>query len=182
MTGMSLLKRFLKLARIQPEQGEQGFTLLEVVIAMAIMVITFASILAVEGGALNASARAKQMNIVAMLAKNKMVETEFKFEGKAFTEVKTEEAGTFEDPYQDYRWKSSIKEMKFPNLGMAASKPGGGGPDQFTEMLTRLISNFFSKAIREVSVTVLWKKGAKDQTYTLSTFWVDLNYEFQLTE
>src|SRR6478735_4350708 len=86
--------------------GLQGFTLLEVIIAMAIMTLAFSSILAVEMGSINASARAKQMNIVAMLAKNQMVETEYKIEGKKFDEVKKEESGAFPSPYQDYTWKT----------------------------------------------------------------------------
>ena len=150
---------------------------------MAIMVMAFAAILAVEGGSINASARAKQINIVGMLARNKMVEAEYKIEGKTFDEVKKEEQGTFEEPYQDYRWKIIVKELKFPNLAVGGKGgAGGGGQDQMTGMITKLMTNFLSKAIREVSVTVLWKKGSGDQTFSLSTYWVDLNYEFKITE
>lgn len=157
-----------------------GFTLLEVIIALAIMVMAFGSILAVEMGSINASARAKQMNIVAMLAKNKMIDTEFKFQGKTFSEVKKEEEGVFEDPYQDYRWKAVIKELHFPNIGGAASQ--NGSQDQMGAMLVKTVSNFLSKAIREVDVTVIWKKSSAEQTFTLSTYWVDLNYELQIQQ
>jgi type II secretion system protein I len=173
--------------------GNKGFTLLEVIIAMAIMTLAFSSILAVEMGSINASARAKQMNIVAMLAKNQMVETEFKIEGKTFEEVKKEETGAFLPPYQDYKWKTTVREIKFPKISPIGAKgaagggattggAGGGGEDQFTELVTKLISNFFSKAIREVTVTVLWKRGTAEQTFSLSTYWVDLNYEFKFSE
>lgn len=208
MIAMLLVKKFLKNNRKggllnadrNADRDIDGFTLLEVVIAMAIMVIAFSAILAVEGGSINASTRAKQMNIVGMLAKNKMVETEFKFEGKEFTEVKKEEAGTFEEPYQDYQWKAVIKELKFPNLaaiGGGANAGGGGaggantggtgsgsstGQGQGADMVTRLVTNFLSKAIRQVIVTVSWKKGTATQDFSLSTYWVNLNYEFQLSE
>jgi type II secretion system protein I len=177
--------------------NKDGFTLLEVIIAMAIMVVAFGSILAVEQGSINASSRAKQMNIVAMLAKNQMIETEFKIQGKTFEEVKKEEEGNFKPPYEDYHWKAKVKELKFPNIGAVggANKAegdnrdsrgdaGGDGQDnsQASEMLGKLVSNFLSKAIREVSVTISWKRGSGEQTFTLSTYWVDLNYEFKLTE
>jgi prepilin-type N-terminal cleavage/methylation domain-containing protein len=158
-----------------------GFTLLEVVIAMAIMVLPFASILAVEQGSINASAKAKQMNIVDMLARNQMVETEFKIEGKTFTEVKKEESGTFPEPYSDYRWKTVIKEIEFPKIGTGAA-PGSQGQNQSAELLTKLITNFLSKAIREVTVTVSWRRGSGEQSYSVATYWVDLNYEFKITE
>ncbi len=158
-----------------------GFTLLEVIIAMAIMVLAFTSILAVEQGSLNASARAKQMNIVGMLAKNQMIETEFQIEGKTFEEVKKESTGTFPSPYEDYRWKTVIKELKFPNISTGKA-PGQQGEDQSAAMLTKVFTNFLSKAIRLVTVTVFWKRGSGEQSYSLSTFWVDLNYELKISE
>lgn len=163
----------------------EGFTLLEVVIAMAIMTITFAAILAVEQGSINASARAKQMNIVGMLARNQMIETEYKIEGKLFDEVKKEESGTFPAPYEDYKWKTTIKELKFPSLASVfkgGSGSGGEGQSQGTDMVVRLMTNFLSKALRQVDVTISWKTAGKDQKYSLFTYWVDLNYAFSISE
>ncbi len=173
-----------------------GFTLLEVIIAMAIMVIAFAAILAVEGGAINASARAKQLNVVAMLAKNQMIDTEYLIEGKTFDEVEKEKEGTFESPYQDFRWKRTVKELQFPKILGGLGKPGGseskengagssssgGGDTEMADMITKMITSFFSKALREVTVTVFWKRGKGEQSYALTTFWVDLNYVFKLSE
>ena len=171
--------------------NRSGFTLLEVVIAMAIMAICFGSILAVEGGAINASTRAKQMSTVATLARNQMIETEYKIEGKKFEEVKKEDQGTFKEPYQDYSWKRVIKEITLPNLTSLLS--GGGstakdssssksGANQNAEMLGKLLTKFLSKALREVTVTILWTKGGNQLNYSVSTYWVDLNYEFSTTE
>ena len=71
-----------------------GFTLLETMIAMAIMMVAFSSILMVESSSINSSMRTKQLNVVAMLAKNIMVESEYLFEGKTFDEFKKEETGS----------------------------------------------------------------------------------------
>lgn len=168
----------------------EGFTLLEVIIAMAIMVIAFASILTVESGSLNASARAKQMNIVAMLAKNKMVETEYEIEGKTFDEVAKESSGSFDAPYQDFSWQTTIKEMTFPNLGLGQGSPEGertsntqdSAGSEMATMMAKLVTKFFSKSIREVTVNILWKRGSGEQRYSVSTYWVDLNHEFELSE
>jgi type II secretion system protein I len=160
----------------------QGFTLLEVVIAMAIMTLAFSAILAVEMGSINASARAKQMNVVAMLAKNQMVDTEYKIEGKKFDEVRKEESGTFPSPYQDYRWKTTVKELKFPSIAPGGGKGKANEANQSSELLGKLITDFLSKAIREVNVTVFWKKGTAEQSFSLATYWVDLNYEFKLSQ
>jgi general secretion pathway protein I len=177
------------------QDSHGGFTLLEVVIAMAIMTIAFASILAVEGGSINASARAKQMNIVSMLAKNQMVETEFKIQGKKFEEVRKEESGQFPPPYEDYRWKSVIKEIKFPNLAPSASKTGStsgsgtssgavgsGGQTEMESTIAKTMTTYLSKSIREVTVSIIWNRSGKDQSYSLATYWVDLNHEFNPNE
>ena len=164
---------------------ESGFTLLEVIIAMAIMVIALASILSMESSAINASAKAKTLNVVTMLARARMIDTEYMFEGKTFEEVKPEDGGTFDAPYQDYRWTSKIKEVQFPNLvsGAGNKKEGGsGGEDEVMATMGKLVTNFLSKAVREVNVTVYWKKGSGEQSYTLTTYWVDLNHEFSLSE
>lgn len=168
---------------INKQPTEAGFTLLEVIIAMAIMAIAFAAILAVEGGSINASVRAKQMNIVAMLARNQMVDTEYKIEGKTFDEVQKEEEGKFDEPYQDYRWKRVIKEIQFPKISTGSEKSqSDSGQSEMAGMITKLMTSFLSKAIREVSVTIFWKYGKTEQSYALSTYWVDLNYEFKFSE
>lgn len=194
---------------------ERGFTLLEVLIALAIMVICFASVLSVESGAINASARAKTMNIVQMLAKNKMIETEYLMQGQIFDSVKKEDGGTFADPYQDYRWTTTVKEIDFPNItGAISSATGGGGPDatggaggagggganpaatggganpavpgadqpttDIAQQVSRLVTQYLSQAVREVTITIYWKKGSGEQHYSISTYWVDLAHDFQI--
>ncbi len=157
-----------------------GFTLLEVLIAMTILTMTLASIIGVESSAIQASARAKEYNIIAMLARNQMIETEYEIEGKQFKDVSDEAEGAFAAPFEGYAWKRKIKELKFPNLGM-----GGAGGDQggdALDMLAKLFTKYLSDAIREVSVTILWKDGAAERNFTVSTYWVNLEQEFSLSE
>ena len=169
---------------------ESGFTLLETMIAMTIMLVAFSAILMIESNSLNSAAKSRQMNVVAMLAKNIMVETELKLEGRIFSEIKKEDTGDFKEPYQEYKWKREIKEVKFPNLNMAGKKQEGGdenadegsGSNSLAETLTKLLTNFLSNAIREVVVTISWKKGSGEQSFTVATYWVNLNNEFSLRE
>jgi general secretion pathway protein I len=160
----------------------RGFTLLEVLIAMAIMIVALASIFMIEGSSIGASDKAKRMNIVSMLAKNKMIETEFDLEGKGFDELDKETSGKFDPPFSDYGWKRSVKELKFPNIGSG----GGSGQDdanaQVTALISKLFSEFLSKSIREVSVAITWQRGGHEQSFAVATYWVDLNHAFELTE
>ncbi|MCM2278700.1 MAG: prepilin-type N-terminal cleavage/methylation domain-containing protein [Oligoflexia bacterium] len=178
---MSRLPRFSK--NVERRRGsEGGFTLLEVVIALAIMVLAFASILSVESGSINASARARQMNIVGMLAKSKMVETEYQIEGKSFEEIGKEAGGAFEAPYEDYRWTTAVKELEFPNLASGKQEQGAVAGSEGADMISGLLTKFLSQSVREVTVTVFWKRGNAEQSFALSTYWVDLNHEFSLSQ
>lgn len=173
----------------------QGFTLLETMIAMGIMIVSFSSILAVQSGSINASNRAKQMNIVAMLAKNQILEAELRLQGKKFEEAEKEKSGTFQEPYTLYRWKTEVKEIEFPKLnfsGMNATKdknsggadsgPEGQSQTEMVELLAKLMTNYLSKSIREITVTISWTKGSGEQSFSVTDYWVDLNHEFQMSE
>ncbi|MFZ9595084.1 MAG: type IV pilus modification PilV family protein [Bdellovibrionia bacterium] len=174
-------------------KSKEGFTLLEVMIALAIMALGFGAILATEGASIQASTRAKEMNTVAMLARNQMVETEIKLEGKRFEEVKKEERGTFKEPFSDYSWTRVIKEVKLPNLGnLLSSQPSSSsnsqnfaGSDQAkgdsTQQVFSMLSKYLEKALREITITISWSRGGKPQSFSLSTYWVNLNHEMQLT-
>jgi general secretion pathway protein I len=167
---------------------QSGFTLLEVIIAMTIMVLAFAAILSIESGGITAAEKTKQVNIVAMLARNKMIEMEYEIENKTFEEVKKEDGGDFPAPYENFRWTTEVKEVKFPALNLAGGGGEGeedkGGAREVNDMvtlLTKLITNFLSKSVREVAVTIYWKRPTSEQKFTVSTLWVDLNHEFELT-
>jgi general secretion pathway protein I len=168
-------------------QNARGFTLLETMIAVAIMVMGFSAILMVQSSSLNTSMKAKQLNIATMLARNKMVETEKEIEGKTFDETVKEKKGEFKEPFNEYSWTQEIKEIEFPDLlGAAASSgeasgEGGentGGP--MVEKVTQMITKYLSSSIREVHVTINWKRGEGTQSFKLVTYWVDLNRDMEL--
>lgn len=167
--------------RLTDLRSQGGFTLLEVMIAMTILMMTLASILGVESSAINASARAREYNTIAMLARYQLVETEFHIEGKSFKDVNEEDSGTFAAPFEEYGWRRKVKELKFPNLGFSGGDAKESGGDA-VEMLTKLFAKFLSDAIREVTVTIVWKNGSTEKTFAVSTYWVNLEQEFSLSE
>ncbi len=168
----------------------RGFTLLETLIAMSIMLVAFSAIMMVESSSLNTSIKTQQLNTVAMLAKRAMIEAEQAFEGKKFEELKKEETTEFPEPFKDYKAVRTIKEIKFPDLGFGGDEKGAAGSsgtgaansNDTADQFTKLLSQFLSKAIREVTVTIFWKRGTGEQSYSVSTYWVDLNHEFQLSQ
>ncbi len=170
------------------ESRDHGFTLLEVMIAMAVMALGFAAIIMVQSNSSNTSLKAKQLNIATMLAKNKMLEVEQEIDGKPFESADKVKEDNFKEPFQDYHWKKEIKEIEFPSLFNSASASGGaqggteaegsGGP--MVEQMTQMITKYLSDSIREVKLTISWKRGNAEQSFSLTTYWVDLNREMRL--
>jgi hypothetical protein len=46
--------------------------------------------------------------------------------------------------------------------------------------MTKVITNFLSKAVREVTITVSWQRGTTTQKYDVAMYWVDLNSDFNI--
>lgn len=136
--------------------SNKGFTLMEIMIAVAIMAGAVTSLLLAEGSAIRASARAEQLTEATLLVKKKMIELELDIEkdlarNKAPDEK--EDAGKFDAPFDEYRWKQSIKKVEIPMAG------GGGGDEKQNAMVAGFVKRYLealSKSMREVKVIVYW--------------------------
>jgi len=109
-----------------------------------------------------------------MLAQNQMISTEYQIEGKTFEEVKKEDSGVFAEPYTDYRWKTTIKPVKFPNMQLGTEEKN---TEATQDQIMKMMSEYLSRSIHEIQVRIFWKKGSTEQDYTISTFWVNFQNE-----
>ena len=157
-------------------QRASGFTLLEVMIAMAIMAVAFGAILTSQSGAIRQAITAKELNTAGWLAHRAMVEAEHLTEGKPFDELDKEQDGQFKEPFQNYSWKREVRELKFPDLTQP-SKEGEGVPET-ARIMGKVITKYLNTAMRELVVTVSWKRGKSEQSVKLTTYLIDLNAEF----
>ena len=177
---------------ISRRTDQKGFTLIEAMIAMGIIVIGIGAILSAEDNSLNVTLRAKRMTTVATLAKNTIIDAEREIQGKTFDEVKQDSTGKFDAPYTEYSWERKIKEITFPNvMGPGASgatgedgkaKTGSDTINPGIERVVKIATNYLSKSTREVTVTIKWTEKREEQKFTVSQYWVDLNHEFNFSD
>ena len=118
-----------------------GFTLLEVMIAVAVVAIALVPLLRLHLLSLDAIARAQDLTRAAFLAQEKVASIQ------SFPDA-GEDQGTFERPeLSRFRWHTVVTE------------------DELV-----LASSAQPIAVRRIEVTILWADGQRERRYTLESY------------
>ncbi len=138
-----------------------GFSLLEVMIAIAILAVSLLAIFNLQSTSLLGSARARRISVCTQLAREKMgrtlIELEDGIKKGEFPEEK-EEGGTFEDEkFPDYSWKLNIKKVDIP------APPASEGQADIMAQVFSMVSQQLSQSTREVKLSVSWKEPETDE-------------------
>lgn len=128
-------------------QDERGFTLLEVLLAVAILAIALPVLLGLRNFDLELQSRSMELTTATLLAQEKLLETELSGSfpiGESTGEFQTPAPGVLSSIAETnrapgYRWKRSI-------------------------MPTPL------ELIREVKIQISWPRGQQDETLEVSTY------------
>lgn len=120
---------------LAPPLGLRGFTLLEVMVALAILSISLVAIIGINGGAVSAHTYAKQVSVATLLARSKMSDLETQFNREGFTsEFDQTLDGDFSDEgWDNFRWEAEIVK---PDLDAANA----------TGMVEQLVEQFTGQA------------------------------------
>ena len=97
-----------------------GFTLLEFMIALAIVSIAMVSLLSLANRSIGVHDRLQRITAATLLAQRKMAETELS--ARHGTLQGAEEQGEFEDPYAAYRWQIAYADTPLPAVRMVTVK------------------------------------------------------------
>ena len=121
----------------------RGFTLLEVMVALAILAASLMAVADLSGNAMRNYVYSRDLSVATLLARGKMAELEEKYEDSGFTDFDQVEDGTFADQGEPgMRWKL---ELRKPTSDLTAEKIlgaflGGGEGDTGTqEMIGKLL-------------------------------------------
>lgn len=93
-----------------------GFTLLEVMIAMAIISLVMVSLLALGNRSIGVHDHLQRITQATLLAQQKMAETEVK--AGHGTLQKIDASGEFSSPFENYRWRLGFAETPLPSVKM----------------------------------------------------------------
>ena len=100
--------------RYRTHGGQTGFTLLEVMIAMAILALVAVAFLRAQASSIRLVDESVQISMATLLAKEKMAE----LEGRGFPEPGSN-SGTWGEAFPSYRWEQTISTTEIPNIRKA---------------------------------------------------------------
>jgi len=92
---------------VMKQAGEKGFTLMEVMVAMAILAIALVSIFQLQSQSISMATDSRFLTTAALLAQSKMVEVET----QSTLSNKTE-SGDFGPDYPQYAWQLVIDDTQ----------------------------------------------------------------------
>jgi general secretion pathway protein I len=148
----------------------KGFTLLEVMVSIAVLSLSLLALINSSGNTLIKSGRAERISIATMLARAKMADIEIDLEkqkAKGEFPDEKEEEGQFDEPYEDYSWKMGIRRVDLP-------APVTGESGSLQAMIGRTLTKEISNTVRELKLIVKWEELGEEQTMEIVTHIVKL--------
>lgn len=134
-------------ARTSQRLDAGGFTLLEVLIAVAVLALALPVLLGLRNQDLDFSARATDITTATLLAQEKLIEAEM-----TQTFPIGETSGDFLNPPPGYQ-----------ALGNVTNRA-----DRYR--WKRIVTTTPLNAVREVKIRILWQQGGTDETLEVSTY------------
>ena len=180
---------------------QAGFTLLEVMIAMAILAVSLVSLYLTTGRAIRVSMHARAMTQATFLCRQKMSEIQNEFVTEGFKDdagVK-EDRGDFQDPaFKQFRYVTIIEKIRLPATDQMQSaatkllqdkqsaasknKPAAASSSSSSGNLGGSMGGFLGpvkdmleQGIRRVTVRIEWDEpGLPDQRIEVVAFFTDV--------
>lgn len=113
---------------------EAGFTLLEVLIALAILTVSMLILVSAQGSAAKMSAQADRILVGSMLARQKLAEVVLTIEKDGFSEQdEVIEDGDFDEAfpgaYPEFKWVATVKKVEVENISQVLDTASAAGAD-----------------------------------------------------
>jgi prepilin-type N-terminal cleavage/methylation domain-containing protein len=169
-----------------------GFTLLEVMIAVAILSLSLTSLLSSQMAAMRATRYARGVSVAAFLAEGKLLDIEAQLAVEGWgTDDKHFEGEFSEEGWPDIRYECLIDFIEVPDFSVLqqakeaedtdGSSPGtgmfvAGADDQAFAgmgMVWPIIKGAIEQSIRKSSCKVFWHDGKLEHDFTVETYWTD---------
>lgn len=169
--------------------GDGGFTLLEVMAAVAILAMTLVVLLSVISNNMRATAHARMLTTATFLARGKIVSLEDGLIEKGFQDLDETDEGTFaDDGFREFSWTTAIEKIQLPTDMAQEAQQASGNKSQskdpmqaLTGMVGGLMGMFIEpvriglqESVRRITVRVYWTERKRpEQSIDVVTYVTD---------
>ena len=175
---------------------ERAFTLLEVMVAMAILAASLAALLQSQTQSVQNSNRSRMTTTATLLARARMGELEHELYEDGFSDIGAESSGDFSDEgFPNFRWEWKVETVELPTVSEAQEAASGGGEatgelpaapgaaalagsgsealDPASAMMFELIRGVIEASVRRGTFTIFWKERATEQSFVVQAYFTD---------
>ncbi|MBI4125025.1 MAG: prepilin-type N-terminal cleavage/methylation domain-containing protein, partial [Deltaproteobacteria bacterium] len=122
-----------------------GFSLLEVMIAVAILAMALLTLINFQGQTMFRVGRAEKLTQATFLAGEKMAEVMLQIEKeyvqqRVFPDDKSD-SGSFEEPFENYKWEWRLRTVEIPVPEGEGEQEGGGMMTGMMQMVANQIKD-----------------------------------------
>ncbi len=97
--------------------GQRAFTLLEIMVALAIVGVAMVALLSLGNRSIGVHDRLQHLTRATLLAQQKMAESELEARHGGVAQL-TNSTGAFSEPFTDYQWRIDIVNTPLPAVQM----------------------------------------------------------------
>lgn len=169
---------------------QSGFTLLEIMVAIAILSMSLVVLLSIVTNNVRATNHAKMTTAATLLARTKMTDIEDQILDNGFSENTETAAGVFKElGYPQFAWETTIERIDLPaDMGQQArdkstqDQMDAKDPmSMLTGFMGSMMSSFIEpvriglqESIRKVTVKVIWDEhGRRNQSFEVVQYLTD---------
>jgi type II secretion system protein I len=173
-----------------PHRRLAGFTLLEVLVAVAILAIMLTSLLGSQLNSMQATRYARDISVAALLAEWQLIELETQVRKEGFVRSDVELDGDFaEQGWDQFEWACTVHFVELPDYNQIveakedSDEASGAKDDNLVSagdqmfsalgLVWPIVKNAIESSIRKVTCTITWTSGNIEQEYDVQTFWTD---------
>ena len=109
--------------------AQGAFTLLEIMVALAIISIAMIALLGLGNRSIGVHDRLQHLTQATLLAQQKMAESELEARLGGVAQL-DDSSGEFEEPFSDYRWRVAINTTPLPAVQMVTVSVLWGDEDR----------------------------------------------------
>lgn len=169
---------------------QKGFTLLEVLIAVAILAVSLTSLLGSQLDSMQATKYARQLTAAAFLAEYQLVEIEWQQRQDGWQTNDVTYEGDFDDQgWPEIKYECFVDYIELPEYNQllqakedadrdtdgdaAYTQDAGDNAFGALGMIWPIVKAAIENSIRRASCVVRWKNGNVDEEFDVATFWSD---------